>query len=82
MDGSGMIARTQVPESLAHHAEREVLRYAPDAWIDASKTQIGYEISFTPYFYKATSLRTLEEIRTDILALAQETDGLLMEIVG
>ncbi len=61
---------------------REVLPYAPDAWIDPGKTQIGYEISFTRYFYEPTPMRTLEEIRADILALERETDGLLPEIVG
>jgi type I restriction enzyme M protein len=58
-----------------------VLPYAPDAWIDAEKTQVGYEISFTRHFYKPTPLRTLEEIRADILALEQETEGLLEDIV-
>jgi len=61
---------------------REVLPHVPDAWIDESKTQIGYEISFTRYFYKPQPLRSLEEIRADILALEQETEGLLAEIVG
>jgi len=62
--------------------KREVLPYAPDAWIDESKTQIGYEISFTRYFYKPAPLRTLEEIKADIFALEKETDGLLEQIVG
>lgn len=62
--------------------KREVLPYAPDAWIDDSKTKVGYEISFTRYFYKPQPLRNLEEIRADILALEQETEGLLDEIVG
>ncbi len=61
---------------------REVLPYAADAWLDEGKTQIGYEISFTRHFYKPKPLRTLEEIRADILALERETDGLLTEIVG
>jgi type I restriction enzyme M protein len=61
--------------------QREVLPYVPDAWIDAEKTQVGYEISFTRHFYKPTPLRTLEEIRADILALEQETEGLLEDIV-
>jgi len=60
----------------------EVLSFAPDAWIDESKTQIGYEISFTKYFYKPVKLRTLEEIKADIKALEAETDGLLHEIIG
>jgi type I restriction enzyme M protein len=61
---------------------REVLPYTPDAWIDASATKIGYEISFTRHFYKPQPLRSLEEIRADILALEQETEGMLAEIVG
>lgn len=60
----------------------EVLPYAPDAWIDNSKTQIGYEISFTKYFYKPVKLRSLDEIVADIKALEVETDGLLNEIIG
>jgi type I restriction enzyme M protein len=44
--------------------------------------KIGYEISFTRYFYKPQPLRTLEEIRADILAVEQETEGLLAEILG
>ena len=61
---------------------REVLPYTPDAWMDESKTEIGYEISFTRHFYKPQPLRSLDEIRTDILALEKETEGLLTEIVG
>jgi type I restriction enzyme M protein len=60
---------------------REVLPHVPDAWIDASATKIGYEISFTRYFYKPQSLRTLEEIRADIEALEQESEGLLQQIL-
>jgi type I restriction enzyme M protein len=61
---------------------REVLPYAADAWFDADSVRTGYEISFTRYFYKPQPLRTLEEIRADILALERETEGLLMEIIG
>ncbi|MDY6839432.1 MAG: class I SAM-dependent DNA methyltransferase [Thermodesulfobacteriota bacterium] len=60
----------------------EVLPYVFDAWIDDSKTKIGYEISFTRYFYKPQPMRGLEEIRADILALGKETEGLLDGIVG
>jgi len=60
---------------------REVLPYVPDAWIDESATKIGYEISFTRYFYKPQPLRTLEEIRRDILMLNKETEGLLADIL-
>jgi type I restriction enzyme M protein len=61
---------------------REVLTHVPDAWVVSDKTQIGYEISFTRYFYKPKPLRTLEEIRRDIEALERETEGLLEEVVG
>ncbi|MBA2641373.1 MAG: SAM-dependent DNA methyltransferase [Actinobacteria bacterium] len=62
--------------------KREVLPYAPDAWYEPSSIRIGYEISFAREFYKPQPLRTLEEIRADILALEQETEGLLAEITG
>jgi type I restriction enzyme M protein len=61
--------------------QREVLPYVPDAWIDESKTRIGYEVSFNRYFYKPQPLRTLAEIRADIQALERETDGLLAQII-
>ncbi len=59
----------------------EVLPYAPDAWIDESKTKIGYEISFTKHFYKPTPMRSIKEIVADIEALEKEGDGLLKEIL-
>lgn len=61
---------------------REVLPHAADAWYDPKSVRIGYEISFSRYFYEPQQLRTLEEIRSDILALEQETEGLLAEIIG
>lgn len=61
---------------------REVLPYAPDAWIVESATKVGYEVSFTRYFYKPTPLRSLEEIKSDLDALQEEADGLLDEIVA
>jgi type I restriction enzyme M protein len=61
---------------------REVLPHALEAWVDDSKTAIGYEISFTRYFYKPEPLRSLEEIRADILALERETAGLMANIIG
>jgi len=60
---------------------REVLPYAPDAWIDESKTKIGYEISFTRHFYKPQPLRSLEEIRADLVRAQKESEGLLDEIL-
>ena len=60
---------------------REVLPYAADAWYQLDSLKIGYEISFTRYFYKPKPMRTLQEIRADILALEEETGGLLDEIL-
>jgi len=62
--------------------QREVLPYASDAWIVTDSVKIGYEISFTRYFYKPQPMRSLEEIRADILAVEKETEGLLDEILG
>ncbi len=59
-----------------------MLPYAPDAWYLPSSVKIGYEISFTRYFYKPQPLRSLEEIRRDMLVLERETEGMLTEIVG
>lgn len=54
---------------------REVLPYTSDAWIDESKTQIGYEVSFTRHFYKPQRLRTLDEIAADIVATEKAAEG-------
>ena len=59
---------------------REVLPYAADAWYQPDSVRIGYEISFTRYFYKPQPMRTLAEIRADILALERETEGLLDDL--
>ena len=61
---------------------REVLPHTADAWYVPDSVKTGYEISFTRYFYKPQPMRTLEEIRADILALEKETEGLLGEIIG
>ena len=62
--------------------KNEVLPYAPDAWVDQKKTQIGYELSFTKYFYQPVRLRSMEEIVSDLKKLESETDGMLAEILG
>jgi type I restriction enzyme M protein len=63
------------------YMKTEVLPHVPDAWVDETKTRIGYEINFTRYFYQYTPLRSLEEIRADILKLESETDGLIHQII-
>ena len=70
------------PGGINAFIEAEVLPYAQDAWVDESKTQIGYEISFTKHFYKPVELRELSEIIADIRALEAETEGMLEEILN
>lgn len=69
------------PDGIYGFVRREVWPHAPDAWVDAAKTQVGYEISFTRYFYQPPALRSLPEIAADIHALEAETDGLLREVL-
>lgn len=61
--------------------QNEVLTYAPDAWVDEKKTQIGYEISFTKYFYKPVELREMADILSDLRELEKEADGMMAEIM-
>ncbi len=58
-----------VPQSIAEYFKREVKPHLPEAWIDEKKTKTGYEINFTKYFYEFKPLRSLAEIKADILAL-------------
>ncbi|MYA35419.1 MAG: N-6 DNA methylase [Gammaproteobacteria bacterium] len=60
---------------------REVLPYAEDAWYKPESVRTGYEISFNRYFYKPAPLRSLDEIRADILALQSDADSLLPDFI-
>jgi len=90
MDGDGQ----QVPDTdlrdfenvplkddIDAYFSREVLPHVPDAWMDRTKDKVGYEISFTKYFYEYKPLRSTEEIAAELLALDKETENLLKEIV-
>lgn len=66
-------------EDIQEYFEREVLPHAPDAWIDDSKTKVGYEIPFTRHFYIFKPPRSLEEIDADLKAT---TDRILEMIKG
>ncbi|ENI5462040.1 SAM-dependent DNA methyltransferase [Flavobacterium psychrophilum] len=74
--------KVPMKESIKEYFKREVLPFAPDAWYDDKKMKVGYEISFTKYFYKHEPLRDLADIEKDIMQLEKETDGLLNEIVA
>lgn len=61
--------------------KKEVLPYAPDAYVDEDKTKIGYEISFTKYFYKPVKLRDMKDILASLAKLEKESDGVMDEIM-
>lgn len=69
------------PGGIEAFMENEVLPYAPDAFVDDSKTVIGYELSFTKYFYKPVELRSRDTIAAEIRELEAMTDGLLNAIL-
>jgi type I restriction enzyme M protein len=64
-------------EDIDTYFKREVLPNIPDAWIDYSKTKIGYEIPLNRYFYVYQPPRSLDEIEADMKALEQEISVLL-----
>ena len=61
--------------------EKEVLPYAPDAYVDEDKTKIGYEISFTKYFYKPVKLRDMKDILASLAELEKESEGVMDDII-
>lgn len=67
-------------EDVDEYMKREVLPHVPDAWIDESKTKVGYEINFNRYFYKYTPPRPLEEIETDLKQIEKEIADMLAEV--
>lgn len=69
------------PGGIDGFMDAEVRPYAPDAWVDAKKTKIGYELSFTKYFYKHVTLRSMEDIVADLRGVEAETEGILNTIV-
>jgi type I restriction enzyme M protein len=70
------------PGGIEAFISREVLPYAADAWYKQDSIKIGYEISFTRYFYKPQPMRSLEEIRADLIKSVQESDNLLKQLLG
>ena len=70
------------PGGIEAFLQEEVLPYAPDSYYNPEAVRIGYEINFNRHFYKPQPMRSLEEIRADIVALERETEGLLAGIIG
>ena len=69
-------------EDIDEYFKREVLPYAPDAWIDKSKTKVGYEIQFTRYFYKYVTPKPAEDIMKEIKELEKSVNGVLEKILN
>ena len=69
-------------EEIQVYMEREVLPHVNDAWVDESKTKIGYEIPFTRHFYKYTKLRSSEEIMEEIKELEKSISEKLKSLLG
>jgi len=67
-------------EDVAEYMKREVLPHLPDAWVDETKTKIGYEINFNRYFYKYTPPRPLEEIEADLKKIEKEIADMIAEV--
>jgi type I restriction enzyme M protein len=67
-------------EDISDYFAREVLPHVPDAWIDDTKTKVGYEIPFTRHFYRYTPPRPLEEIQKDLRTLVAEIQQMLQEV--
>ena len=73
--------RIPLDENIDQYFEREVKPHLPKSWIDKEKTQIGYEINFTKYFYKYTPLRSVKDVLKDLLNLEKESEGLMKELI-
>lgn len=69
-------------EDIEEYMTKNVLPYAPDAWIDEKKTKIGYEIPFTREFYKYVAPRKSEEIFATLQELDRQEQELMAKIIG
>ena len=67
-------------EDVEEYMKREVLPHVPDAWVDGSRTRIGYEINFNRYFYKYTPPRLLAEIESDLRRIEKEIAHMVAEV--
>ena len=70
------------PGGIKAFLQEEALPYAPDVWYNPEAVRVGYEINFNRHFYRPQPMRSLEEIRADILALERDTEGLLTAILA
>jgi len=73
--------RIPLSVDIDEYFNREVLPHLPNSWMDRTKDTIGYEINFTKYFYNYKPLRSVEELKQDLIQLELETDGLMSKII-
>ncbi|MGM0440364.1 MAG: type I restriction-modification system subunit M [Chlamydiota bacterium] len=71
-----------IKESIHGYFQREVKPHVKEAWIDMGSAKIGYETSFNKYFYRHKPLRSVEDVGAEIIALEQQSDGLIAQILG
>ena len=69
-------------QDIDEYLAREVLPHVPDAWVDHTKTKVGYEIPFTRHFYVYTPPRPLAEIDAELKTLEAEIQRLLGEVTS
>jgi type I restriction enzyme M protein len=79
-DPNARLATLEYRAAVEHCIDAEIRPYVPDAWVDHSKTRIGYEVPFTRHFYQYVSPRALEEIDSEIKALESEIQALLRKV--
>jgi len=79
-DVTERLSTIEYRSAVENYLEAEVLPYVPDAWVDHTKTKIGYEIPLTRHFYKYVPLRPLAEIDAEIKQLEREIQALLNEV--
>ena len=79
-DVSDRLKQGDYRDAVNDYLAREVLPHVPDAWVDHSKTKIGYEIPLTRHFYKYTPPRPLSEIDAEIDTIGAEIDVLMQEM--
>lgn len=70
------------PGGIDAYMKTEVLPYTPDVWIDEKKTQIGYELTFTKYFFEPHPIRDIDAIAADINDVIGQMSGVLSEVLS
>ena len=73
--------RVPLSQNIEEYFEKEVKPHLPNSWINTDKNSVGYEINFTKYFYKYQPLRSIEDIKNELLELEQKSESLLKEII-